>query len=163
MEAVSSLRSRPADTGESCHPPARLHFRQAIKEIDSLEKRCWDGLPERVMLAWYSVSRSISDSRNLTQLELGEPQPAPAFGRADHSREHQLEHGLFAEAVRDDLQAPSPADRASRPEAARLSSPGRILSSWDAPAGLRRQPAARFPSAQAGCIPTSFSRCRNGH
>src|SRR5829696_8003918 len=54
--------------------------------------------------------------------------------------------------------APSSADHPSRPEAARVSSPGRILSSSGCSLqGPRRQPAARFLSAQAGCIPTPFS------
>ena len=49
----------------------------------------------------------LSDGCELTKLELGEGQAAPALGGAHQGAEHQLQHRLLAEPVRDDLQ-PTP-------------------------------------------------------
>src|SRR3954469_16706931 len=57
------------------------------------------------MMASYSASRSFRTG-NLTKLELGEAQAAPALRRTHKRAEHELEHGLLAEAVRDDLEPP---------------------------------------------------------
>jgi hypothetical protein len=58
------------------------------------------------MLASYSASRLAPHSSDLTKLELGEAQAAPALRRAHESAEHQFEHGLLTEAVGDDLEPP---------------------------------------------------------
>ena len=49
----------------------------------------------------------LADARDLTKLELGEAQAAPALGGAHQGTEHQLQNRLLAEAVRNDLQ-PTP-------------------------------------------------------
>src|SRR4051812_36867045 len=49
----------------------------------------------------------LSDGGDLTKLELSEAQAAPALRRTHKRAEHELEHRLLAEAVRDDLE-PSP-------------------------------------------------------
>src|SRR3954451_1152197 len=49
----------------------------------------------------------FSDGGNLTKLELSEAQAAPALRRTHNRAEHELEHRLLAEAIRDDLE-PSP-------------------------------------------------------
>src|SRR5215213_9387624 len=48
---------------------------------------------------------------DLTKLELCEAQTTLALRRAHESTEHQFEHGLFAEAVRHDLEPPSLLDK----------------------------------------------------
>ena len=49
----------------------------------------------------------LSDSAHLTALEFADPDGAPALGGADHGAEHELEDGLFAEGVGDDLEPPA--------------------------------------------------------
>ena len=49
----------------------------------------------------------LSDGGHLPAFEFGHLDGPPALGGADHGAEHQLEHGLLAEGVGDDLQAPA--------------------------------------------------------
>ena len=76
-----------------------------VKARDPLETRVWDALSHSVA----SIRRrgSLQDGGDLTKLELSEAQAAPALGRTHKRAEHELEHRLLAEAVRDDLE-PSP-------------------------------------------------------
>jgi hypothetical protein len=70
---------------------------------DLLEKRWWDDRPDAVSFVSYGVELRANGS-DLTKLKFGEPETAPAFSSADQRAEHQLENGLFAEAVGNDLQ-----------------------------------------------------------
>ena len=47
----------------------------------------------------------VADRGELPQLEFAHAQAAPTFGRPDQGGIDQLEHGAFAERVRDDLGA----------------------------------------------------------
>ena len=49
----------------------------------------------------------LSDDGHLAALEVGDLDGAPAFGGADHGAEHEFEHGLLAEGVGNDLEAPA--------------------------------------------------------
>src|SRR5881296_3903696 len=49
----------------------------------------------------------IADRAQLTLLELAHREAAPAVGRADDGRIHELQHGALPESVRDDLRAPA--------------------------------------------------------
>jgi hypothetical protein len=48
-----------------------------------------------------------SDSGHLAALEVGNLDGAPTLGGADHGAEHELEDGLLAEGIGDDLEAPA--------------------------------------------------------
>jgi hypothetical protein len=63
-------------------------------------------LPGRVRSTW-ARSRLLADRPELTLLELAHRQAAPSVGRSNDSRVHELQHGTFAEGVRDDLGATS--------------------------------------------------------
>src|SRR5207248_1115125 len=47
----------------------------------------------------------LSDCPELTLLELGDPDPAPAFGGANERGIHQLQYSTLAKGVRDDFGA----------------------------------------------------------
>src|SRR5437899_3992148 len=49
----------------------------------------------------------LADRAQLTLLELAHREAAPAVGRADDGRIHELQHGALPESVRDDLRAPA--------------------------------------------------------
>ena len=49
----------------------------------------------------------LSDGFHLAALEVGDPDRPPALGGADHGAEHELEDGLLAEGIGDDLEAPA--------------------------------------------------------
>ena len=49
----------------------------------------------------------LPDGNHLTALEIGDPDGPPALGGADHGTEHELEDGLFAERIGNDLEAPA--------------------------------------------------------
>ena len=53
------------------------------------------------------VVELLSDGAHLTALELADPDGPPALGGADHGAEHELEDGLLAEGVGDDLEPPA--------------------------------------------------------
>ena len=46
----------------------------------------------------------LANGSNQTKLKFGKPETAPAFSSGDQRTEHQIENGLFAEAVGNDLQ-----------------------------------------------------------
>ena len=47
----------------------------------------------------------LADRAQLTLLELPDGEAAPAVGRPDDGRVHELQHGALPEGVRDDLRA----------------------------------------------------------
>ena len=54
-----------------------------------------------------SAVELVANDLQLPALELADGEAAPAIGRADHGRIHQLQDWPFAESVRDDLR-PAP-------------------------------------------------------
>jgi len=52
-----------------------------------------------------SAVEFVTNGDQLSALEFGHAQAAPAFSRSDQSGVHQLEHGALAECVGDDLGA----------------------------------------------------------
>ena len=61
----------------------------------------------RPFWASYLSVELLSDGAHLTALELADPDGPPALGGADHGAEHELEHGLLAKGVGDDLEPPA--------------------------------------------------------
>ena len=53
----------------------------------------------------------LFDSRELTSLELGDPDRFPSFGSADQRTKHELQDRPFAEGIGDDLQTPAFLDK----------------------------------------------------
>ena len=54
-----------------------------------------------------SAIELLADRPQLTLLKLADAEAAPAVGRADDGRIHQLQDGALTEGVRDDLGAPA--------------------------------------------------------
>src|SRR5512132_220763 len=65
----------------------------------------------------------LSDGGHLPAFEFGHLDRPPALGGADHGAEHQLEHGLLAKGVGDDLQAPALLDEQTLEEVRRPDRP----------------------------------------
>ena len=73
---------------------------------DVLDILSWGAGAEAFVPRPFRASYSRS-SVSLTALELADPDGPPALGGADHGAEHELEHGLLAEGVGDDLEPPA--------------------------------------------------------
>ena len=70
---------------------------------DVLDILSWGAGAEAFVPRPFRASYSRS-SVSLTALELADPDGPPALGGADHGAEHELEDGLLAEGVGDDLE-----------------------------------------------------------
>jgi hypothetical protein len=135
---TSSMRSRPRTAGKGGLGRRRFRF----------ERR-------RVL-----VVEALADGGELTGLEFDEAQSASSVGRADQGAEHQLQHRLLAEAVRDDLQPSHLRDEQALQQVRRPRRPAvldrclRRLLYLEAMAQI----AARRGSAHSGASGRSFQR-----
>ena len=89
----------------------------------------------------------LSDGGDLTKLELSEAQAAPALRRKQKRAEHELEHRLSAEAVRDDLEPPPLLDEEAlrgilRPRRAAMRATGSLESAMQASKSSSKQATA---------------------
>ena len=69
--------------------------------------RAFRGLLGKAGLGLVFLIELLSEGGHLSALEIGELDGSPTLGGADHGAEHELEDGLFAEGIGDDLQAPA--------------------------------------------------------